>query len=332
MFFFLKSKKTPNIFRMSEKYYTTSENLRHTIDTFGVAIIPNVLSEIECDAFMNETWDYFEHITKDWTVPIMRNDTTTYRSIYELYPSHSMLFQHFGVGHSQSVWNIRQNPKVVEIQRKFWNTDELSVSFDGLSFAIPHEITKRGFYRNHSWLHCDQSFTRNEFECLQSWVTANDVDEGDATLVILERSNRYHVEFKETFNISDKKDWFKLNEEQIHFYTDPPRNCELVKIKCPKGSIVYWDSRTIHFGCESMKIRANPHYRCVAYLCYVPKSLVSPSIQRKKIKAFEEKRTTTHNPIKPRLFGKQPQTYGKVLNDTTPVETPILTELGRSLI
>ena len=55
-----------------------------------------------------------------------------------------MLIQHWNIGHSQASWNVRQNIKIVEIFAHFWgcSVEELLVSFDGLSFNLPPEVTK----------------------------------------------------------------------------------------------------------------------------------------------------------------------------------------------
>ena len=77
-----------------------------------------------------------------------------------------MLVQHWNIGHSQACWDVRQNKKVLDIYSEFWNCskEELLTSFDGLSFNIPPEITKKGWNRKNCWLHCDQSFTENDFK------------------------------------------------------------------------------------------------------------------------------------------------------------------------
>ena len=52
------------------KYVTTKENVRETIERYGVAIIPDVLDEDECSQMVSSMWDYFEHITQAWEKPI----------------------------------------------------------------------------------------------------------------------------------------------------------------------------------------------------------------------------------------------------------------------
>ena len=56
-----------------EKYLTTPENLKKTVEKYGVAIIPGVLNITECRRTVSGIWDFFEHITQNWETPINRN-------------------------------------------------------------------------------------------------------------------------------------------------------------------------------------------------------------------------------------------------------------------
>lgn len=315
-----------------EKYHTTAENLKHTINKYGVAIIPKVISNEECDLMLSGIWDYFEHITQTWDIPINRNDQNSWNEFYKLRPLHSMLVQHWNIGHAQVSWDLRQKESIANIFATLWNVkkEDLLVSFDGLSFHPPPEITGKGFYKN-AWLHTDQSYTRNEFECVQSWISCLDVEEGDATLFLLEGSNGLHRACAEHFNIKDKDDWYLINDEQYQFYIN--HGCTPVRITCNKGDMVFFDSRQIHCGVEANKGRLNPKFRSVIYLCYLQRQGTSQANLRKKQKAFNELRTTKHHPQKSLLFGKNPRTYGKEdkLPTITPINEPVLNELGLKL-
>ena len=98
-----------------EKYTATSTTLKKVLEEYGVAIIPNVLNAQECNDLLSGIWDYFEHITQDWEKPISRENPLSLREIYKLYPLHSMLFQHFQVGHAQVCWDVRQKEEIVNI-------------------------------------------------------------------------------------------------------------------------------------------------------------------------------------------------------------------------
>ncbi len=315
---------------MSQKYFTTPDNLKATLEQYGVAIIPDILTAEECLVMLSGMWDYFEHLTSKWVMPLNRNDKATWREFYKLYPLHSMLIQHWQVGHAQVSWNIRQNLKVIECYAKLWGTDELLVSFDGMSFNLPPEDMNKGWFRD-NWFHTDQSYTRNKFECVQSWITALDVEEGDATLAVLEGSHKYHADFQKKYNIQNKSDWYKLSKEEELFYTIENK-CELVRIMCPKGSMVFWSSQTIHSGSEALKGRLYPKLRAIIYLCYSPRETSSSANIKKRIKAFEDLRTTNHWPQKCKMFAKHPRSYGGEMPTTCPIDRPVLNEIGTRLI
>jgi hypothetical protein len=63
----------------------------------------------------------------------------------------------------------------------------------------------------------------------------------------------------------------------------------------------------------------------------MPRKFATKSNLKKKQKAFEDLRTMSHNPCNGRLFGKNPQTYGKIIETITQIERPILTDLGKKL-
>ena len=320
-----------------EKYVCTPAGVRDMIAQYGVAIIPSVLNNEEVEKMKDGMWETVSHLTSRLSRPVKRDEPETYRSFLDLMPMHSMLVQHWSIGHSQFAWDVRQNPRVVDVYAKIWDVDpaDLLTSFDACSIHMPPEITKRGWYRYGSWLHTDQSFSDSSFKCIQSWVTGYDVNEGDATLAFLEGSNRWHEEFGAKYGLGGfKDDWYKLgNDEQHRFYEE--KGCQKKCIRCPAGSMVLWDSRTIHSGQEAVKARSAPNFRCVVYVCMEPRPSASDkktvNMYAKKRKAFDELRLTSHWPLKSKLFGKNPRTYGAELPDVPEMPKPVLTELGRRL-
>jgi len=314
-----------------ELYKATPETLKETLDKYGVAIIQDVLNDDECHRMIKGMWHTLEHLTQSWPEPIKENKPSSWRNITGLFPKHSMLLQQ-NIGHAQFIWDLRQNPKCVNIFANLWNCnpEDLLVSFDGASFHMPSEETKIG-WRTKVWYHTDQSYTRNDFECVQCWATGLNVNENDATLAFYEKSHKYHKEFAEQFNIKDKDNWYKLEtEEQINFYRN--KGCTEKFIECPRGSLVFWDSRTIHCGVQPQKGRKEMNFRCAVYLCYMPRHIATKADIKKKIKAFEEMRMTSHWPCKVKLFPKMPRTYGAEIKEVVPLSKPELSELGKRLV
>lgn len=324
----------PNTYQYN-RYETTLEKLPMTLNKYGVAIIPDILNDDECEQMKQGMWNYLEFITSNLPVPINRNNQQSWKSFRALYPKHSMLIQHWSIGHAQFIWDIRTNPKVIAPFERLWKTpkENLLVSFDGASFHFPPEITGFGFAKDDgkSWIHCDQSYSRNGFECVQGWINAYDTDEGDATLTVLEGSHKFHQDFSNSFDIPTSDDWFVLKDEHIDWYTNT-KDCVRTNIKCPAGSLVLWDSRTIHCGKEPEPNRVQPNHRCVVYVCYTPRKLASPSSLHKKINAFNNLRTTSHWPHKPKLFPEFPHTWGKPLPNIVQIQKPQINDLAYRLI
>jgi len=320
----------------SKKYYSTIDNFKNTLEQFGVAIIPNVLNEVKIQKMREGMWDFLETVTQSFDKPIIRDQVDTWNEFYKLLPLHSMLVQHWEIGHMQISWDLRQDPDIVNIFAKLWNvkSEDLLVSFDGAAIHFPPEVTNKGHYKNNTWLHTDQKLSDSTFQCVQSWINAYDCSFGDSTLTFLEGSHKFHGEFAQVFKSTIKekdfkKDWHKLTEKEQEWLVN--KGCEQHSITCPAGSLVLWDSRTFHSGKESLKERPEANFRFVIYLCYTPRSLCTKALLKKKQKAFNEKRTTSHWPHRPKLFQK-PRLYpGMVMPNVTPLPNPILTPLGLKL-
>ena len=282
-----------------EKYVCDKDGVLAMVQKYGVAIVPNVLNEQEIVEMVDGMWTMLEYLTAKFPVPMHRDKPETYASIKYLRPIETVIFQQWSIGHADFIWQLRQNPKVVEIFAKLWNVsnEELLVSFDGASFQMPPETTKFGWYDQSPLFHTDQSLARNDFECVQAWITGFNVNEHDATLAFLEGSQKYHAEFAAKFNISYPEDWYVVshNKRQMDFYVRE-KNCAPKCIKCPAGTMVFWDSRTIHFDLPSLKERQVPNFRCVAYICMLPRNMSNERELKKKQDAFNKMLSTSHWP------------------------------------
>jgi hypothetical protein len=331
----------------------SGERLREVLKTHGVAVIPGLLDQKRCDALFDGFWSTMEFVSQGWKTPLARNNPKTWGGYSNLFPGHSMLLQHW-VGHAQPFWDVRQDPDIVDVFAKLWQVPakDLLVSFDGVSFHIPPEQrSNRGWARRERF-HMDQRLSQTQLQTYQSWVTPLPVEEGDGTLVVLRGSHAHFAEFAKRFGheFASKTRDYVLLQSYGGKKTDPEtrlrqvrekrwidffigKGCEKCYIQCPAGSLVLWDSRTVHMGQEPRMGRLHPKFRAVVYVCYLPRRLATEKELIKKRAAFENGRMTSHWPQRSRLFGKVPVYWIKssTKEPMTPFPLPKLTDLGKRL-
>ena len=145
-------------------------------------------------------------------------------------------------------------------------------------------------------LHCEQRYSMNDFELVQSWVTGNPIGVGDGTLRVIQGSHRLHAEFRHTFRAgqSNCQNWHTLTDEQIQWLMD--RGCRDLRIVAPAGSQVLWDSRTVHCGHKALltedlpaELRDGPRAaRNVVYITMVPASYANEHCMTVRKLMFED--------------------------------------------
>ena len=290
----------------------------------GVAVYRGVLNKEECGAMNDGMWDTAEHLTSGLAEPLNRHRPETYKGIFNLGIKHGGLIQEFEWGHAQYVWDVRQNPKTAEVYKELYGEKtQLLVSMDGVNVSLGAVMPKhkqRGMFRGNNWLHMDQRISKSDFICMQSWVTANKIDVGDATLRCYVGSHLLHEKFGKAFPDITKKernsDWFKFKKEHLEWYIK--NGCQELCVTCEAGDQVFWDSRLVHAGIESVidddcPERDTPRtHRNVVYICFQPgekKTLV----KRARILNPDDSwrlRLASHWPNHMKLFSKYPQHYG----------------------
>ena len=249
----------------------------------GYTIIPNVLNNEE---IIKATELFFK-----WKKTIPDID-----KIHSQINPHN-IFKFHEAGHQEFAWFIRTRPKLIEIFKKIWETDELVSSFDG-SCYMPKELAKK----DNVWTHTDQAADSIGLKCYQSFVSLTDNKE--RTLRVYEGSHLLHEKYFKDRNIKDSKNWNLIEHEYLDEIKDKKR---VLDVKA--GDLVIWDSRTFHQNQYGM---AGSEERLVQYVCYLPKKDVknSKAMQKKREKYFMERRMTSHWPYPIKVNSLQPRTYG----------------------
>ena len=318
-------------------------------------VIPNVLSEAECNATVDGMWEWLAAISGG---VIKRDDPATWAEPSADHPNGRWPFcyrekgiiQWYRSGHQQFVWDIRQHPAVVAIFAELWKSEprDLLVSYDAINIQRPIEylatvgITGHTDRFNEEWHHIDQSAGVRGRVCVQSFVNLNTTNDGDGCLIVYPNSHKLHEQLCTSPGLRvshDPLQWIRLHERERRWYRE--RGCKPLRVVAPRGSLVMWDSRTVHTAGTAQPGRANKgQFRYVVYVCYLPRSLASEQELAHKRRLFMKARMTSHWPIgHVKVFEETPPISEQLLPRYQPTlqkakavfRAPKLTDLGRRL-
>lgn len=268
------------------------------LEEHGWAVIPNVFTLEECEKYKSRFWDWLE----SFGTGLKRDSRESWMREENWPPNRRGLLQHYGVGHADFVWDLRLDPRVIEIFANIWQTDDLLVSFDGACASRPE---KKESY-NKSWAHCDQGpRLAGKYECIQGLVTLSAAGPGQGGLVVYDGSHKLHKQFFEKFPgkalavlKSGKPDWVLLEPQHRQWYFE--QGVQEIQPAAPPGSILLWNSSTIHYARRPAV--GEKHCRMAVYLCYQPRNKANEAMLKKKQNAFTKRRMTNHWAARPKLF------------------------------
>lgn len=275
----------------------------------GYTIIHNVYNNEEIEEYKKEFFDWYKN-TKD---------------VEEL---HSIIhgngiFKYFEIGHQRFNWLARTNPKVVNIFKQLWNTDELVTSFDGCCY-YPSEYKGDDVY----WTHTDQSSYKKGCHCYQSFLSLT--NNSERTLLVYKGSHLLHEHYFKTLNIDAPRDWCILDKNYVNNLEN-----KKVYVKVNAGDLVVWDSRTFHQNsCGNLNCNEE---RLVQYLCYLPKNHIKNDKKQRALRReyFEERYTTSHWPYPLTIVPLQPYynyySESKIIIDYDKLPKPKLEDLKEEI-
>lgn len=265
----------------------------------GYCVIPNVVDLEKCQKVRDGIHEYMKKVGVDFS------DETLKRTDY---PNQQGIIQHLGLGQCQSIWDLREDENVALVFEKLFGTNDLVVSFDGAC------VQPKGMRDTERPIHSDQSHKKLGRICIQGYVNLTPaLDEGTGTLMVIPGGHLKHTEFARNHPdlvAPQKTDWFQYEEKHWEELGGKP-----IRVFGDTGSLVLWDSRTPHRGAPpSKKLLASvvEKERNVVYICMQPRHLMTEKMRLAKVKAFNERRMTSHWPTKIKLFSKSWQTYGKI--------------------
>jgi hypothetical protein len=337
-------KITPEAVYERDKYLARTPAEVHTMLTrYGVAVVPDVLTRAEAASAFDDMIQCLERMYDGFVF----KDPSTWALLRRVsYCKHGMLFQHMGIGWAQFAVALRQKPSVATLFAELWTLvtgtpvtiNDLFSSADGIAFGATRAGDRGGFHGK-DWMHLDQA-AGDTVVSIQGGLNLVETKTGDAAFHFLESSHLHFDEFFKRLADPKKSARFTLlqSQRQIDFFVSE-RSCMPKCLATLPGDLYLWSSKTVHSGRPPLR-QASPapsraaFLRGVVYVSMQPKRFATPADVKRKVRAYNELRTTAHNAARGvTLFQQSPRTYGHVVDSVLRpiVEKPALSTLGRSL-
>lgn len=324
-----------------------------TLKTQGVQVFQGVIPLDVCERTVAEIDAWLETACGvDMTAAresVLQNSSTIAN-----WPNHLRgIIKNYGVGHLQAVWDVRQHERLASLCGQLYGVEsrDLLTSMDAVCVMYPYNDrsikgmmqkdnirTAMSEHRPVKW-HIDQGkpVTTEDEVVYQGFIALRDMRADHGTFGYIKGSMQYHNDLLKM----DPKTW-RLSQEQYDWLTQQDSGdgtlCKEVALDIPAGSYVCWDSRVVHCALpHSLHVpQSERMWRYNVYVCMEPRSRCPRQVMLKRFKAFEEGRTTDHQPSKCVLQEKNPRTYGKEVRPIPHITEyqglPSLTLLGRRLL
>ena len=275
-----------------------TKELQEKLNQDGYVVVPNVISIEKAEEYKEEFWTWLSQlgtgIKRDdpstWTDdrwPLVQKDIITYPSI----------------SHAEFIWKARAEPNVVKVFSELWKTNELLVGFCRANIMRPSQYSGKFI---EPWHHVDQRDSKPDRVSVQGLLNLEDCGNRDGGLMVYPKSHLYHQALFKHFKTSTKKDWYRHSSDELMWLFTQNNACKPTYIEAPAGSLILWDSRTIHYN-RSPWPNNNNKFRYAIYICQTPASfLTDKKIIKKKQDAFHNRKSTSHWPHEVYIFPENP--------------------------
>ncbi|KAE8328074.1 hypothetical protein BDV39DRAFT_204475 [Aspergillus sergii] len=257
----------------------------------GYAIVKGAVPRERAENYADDFMSYLENFAGG--LGFKRDDPTTVKEENLPIITEKGMILGYGAAHEKFVWDIRQEPGVIEAFERIYDTKDLLVSFDSINASFPNRTDVKP---NKPWPHQDQDPETSNFRMMQGLVNLLPNGDNDGGLIVCKGahtlSQEFHAEFKDEPNKiwAWTKEWYGFTEEGLAWLKN--RGCEWVKPNAEPGDLILWDSRTPHYNLSPTG--TTPRF-CI-YTCYMPATDATQEQLLTKKAAFEANRGTTHWP------------------------------------
>lgn len=212
--------------------------------------------------------------------------------------------------HGGFAWAARLHPRVRRIFADLFDTalDQLCVGLDNPFWSAADASAAKS---NDEWLHVDQNHcTGMTWPCVQGLLYVwSSEGESSSTTVVLPGSHRHMYETLMSDHASMERGRQSGGQSvRLNTLTDLGRReavlCEAIarsrRVPCPAGSLLLWDSRTVHQGWAGGPRLAQP-------VCWEPRERRDAKALRRKLWMCAAGVPSSHSSSEARVHGMAPR-------------------------
>ena len=264
------------------------------LDEQGYVVMANALSEDQAAQALSMLWDYLEALGTG----IDRSDMRTWDD--DRWPTavHGAILPSLGIGHCAAQWFIRDQPGVKSSFAQVWDTEDLLVSFDGVSLWRPWSHNHR--WRTNegvSWMHIDQHpVGRPGKHCVQGLVNLIETTEGAGGNLMVPGSHKLFEHIPQRY--AERLARIHPSIDHFRFPNDDPglQDFQPIVAHLHAGDLLLWDSRTIHCSAPGDADNHTPNelIRAASLVCMMPRAKSNPDVIKQRKAAVGTCTSTTN--------------------------------------
>ena len=264
------------------------------LDEHGFVVFANALSPVQADHALDLLWDYLEGLQTG----IDRTDPDSWGD--ERWPTavHGGILPSLGIGHSAAQWFMRDVDAVKDSFAAVWGTDDLLVSFDGVTVWRPW--TRNPSWRTNagpSWLHIDQHpIGRPGKHCVQGVLNLLPTSPATGGNVVVPGSQHRFEQIPELY--TERLARIHPSIDHFRFPKDDPLLKDTQPIMChmEAGDLLLWDSRTIHCSSPGLTTPDNDTdlLRAASLICMMPRAKSNAEVIAQRKAAVANMTSTTN--------------------------------------